>query len=79
MENQAMTMDELREAGDRLLIAAQEYWVAAHKAGISGAVIWLEDRDKGLVIFTRGEYRATILRNIHEIGPARVFGAVDEA
>lgn len=72
------TMAQLEEEGRKLLEAAYNYWEAAHKAGISGAVIWLQDDDGKLVIFTRGEYRATLMQGIEKIGPARHFGAVKD-
>lgn len=68
------TMSDLQGVGQKLLEAGMEYWEAAHKAGIDGAVIWVES-DEGLVIFTRGEYRHDLLTNIEHTGPVRSFGA----
>ena len=72
------TMEQLREVGDRFLKVGYEYWEALHKAGIGGACAWVEDNEKGLVIFTRGEYRDTLLRNIPELGPVHQFGSAGE-
>ena len=69
-------MSDLQSAADRFLAAGKEYWDACAKAGLNvGAVIWIEDSHKGLGVFTRGEYRATILRNIPEVGQVYQFGA----
>jgi hypothetical protein len=67
------TVAELQQVGQKLLEAASEYWIAAHKAGVAGAVIWLKGAD-ALVIFTRGEYQEQLLRNIEEKGPTIQFG-----
>lgn len=73
-----MTMDELNEEAALFLAAGHRYWKAAHKAGISGAVIWLKDTDGFGVIFTRGEYCDRIVRNIEGQGPTKYFGAMKE-
>lgn len=59
-----MLSKELHEKGQALLDAAYEYWKQAHKEGIYGAIIWLDDTDGRTVIFTRGEYRGQLLYNI---------------
>lgn len=63
----ADTLLDLRTKGEALLDAAQDYWTSAHKAGISGACIWLDDTDGRTVIFTRGEYRSTLFANIERL------------
>lgn len=68
------TMDDLQKVGAKLLSAGLEYWEAAHKAGIDGAVIWVQG-DEGMSIFTRGEYRHQLLSNIERMGPVKSFGA----
>ena len=72
------TMADLEAVGAKLLDAAQAYWEAAHKAGISGAIIWLEDFDGRLVIFTRGEYRHQLMQSIERMGPTRQFGVAKD-
>ncbi len=70
------TMSNLQSAADRFLAAGKEYWDACAKAGLNvGAVIWIENSDKGLGVFTRGEYRDVILRNIPEVGQVYQLGA----
>lgn len=69
------TMTELQAMSDKFLEAGKAYWEAMHKAGLGGALAWVEDSEKGLVIFTRGEYRTTLMSNIPEIGPVHHFGA----
>lgn len=71
----SFTMAELEAAGTAFLEAGKAYWEAMQKAGIGGAVSWLEGNEGGLVIFTRGEYRECLLRNVHEIGPVYHFGS----
>lgn len=73
-----MTMKELDKEGALFLKAGKRYWEAAHKAGISGAVIWLDDTEGFGVIFTRGEYKQQIIGNIERMGPTRSFGAMTD-
>ncbi len=72
------TVAELQQVGQKLLDAAYEYWIAAHKAGLHGAVMWLKGRagneEDALVIFTRGEYKEQLMRNIEDSGPTIEFG-----
>lgn len=72
------TMKDLAKVGDRFLEAGYAYWEAAHKAGISGAVIWLEGEDGRCAIFTRGEYKQQLVGNIERLGPTRSFGAMTD-
>lgn len=72
------TMAELHEEAARFIEAGKRYWTAMHKAGIGGALAWVEFGADGLVIYTRGEYRETLLRNIPEVGPVHHFGAADD-
>jgi hypothetical protein len=76
----AMTVEELRKYARKFLDAGYEYWQAAKKAGVSGAVIWLTDADGRMVLITRGEYRHTIMQNIDRIGGTQdvSFGANGE-
>jgi hypothetical protein len=76
MMAEKMSMDELNEVAAEFLAAGRKYWEAAHKAGIGGAVIWVSDTADGLVLFTRGEYRETLMRNIDYLSDnVRYFGA----
>jgi len=65
-ENQAP--ESLRTAADRLLQSAYAYWKELGAAVGSRAVIWLEDADGRVVIFTRGEYRQHLMESIHQRG-----------
>lgn len=58
---------ELREAANRLLTAAMDYYEAYRRAGCQGAVVWLKDTAGRMVILTRGEYRDTLMRNIDRL------------
>jgi hypothetical protein len=58
---------ELLAAAERLLDAAMELHAARRKAGLAGAVAWVEDTDGRMVILTRGEYRHTLLQNIDRL------------
>ena len=58
---------ELRAAFDKFVEAGSDYWLALHKFDPRiGAVVWVES-PVGLAIFTRGEYRDQLMRNIHDI------------
>lgn len=72
------TMDDLEKVAAEFLAAGKKYWEAAHKAGIVGAVIWVENAEKGFVLYSRGEYKNTILQNIPGLGNERSFGAIDD-
>lgn len=50
------TVSDLKEAANKFHAAGKEYFDAASKAGISGAVVWLTMDDGSMLIFTRGEY-----------------------
>ena len=72
----SFTTEDLSKVGDAFLEAGRNYWEAAHKAGMNGAIIWLTSVSGELVMFTRGEYRETLLINIDYVGgPGRSFGA----
>lgn len=58
---------ELVAKGQALLDAAYDYWQAMQRAGKGGALFWLDDSSGRTVIFTRGEYRPTLLYNVDQI------------
>jgi len=62
------TGDVHYDASNFLLQAAVEWWGASKRAGVSGAVKWLDSDDGALLIYTRGEYRDQLMKNIHELG-----------
>jgi hypothetical protein len=59
--------EELQQAGQVLLDAAYAYWKLMQEAGQGGALFWLDDSAGKTVLFTRGEYRATLLRNVDQL------------
>lgn len=59
--------DKRRAAGQKLLDAAHEFFRACHEEGQRAAVQWLRGSDGELVIFTRGEYRETLMANIDKL------------
>jgi len=66
-------MDAKRvKTGQKLLDAAHKFWKACHEEGQYGAVQWLEGTDGCLVIFTRGEYRDTLISNIYKIPEQKI-------
>ncbi len=54
------------KAAQKLLDAAHEYWRWRQKHGIHGAVVWIQDCDGRLIVFTRGEYAEAVQRAIRE-------------
>lgn len=72
---------DLKKSADELMKAAYNYWEMCHKTGlVTGAVVFFTD-DKGqMVVFTRGEYRSTIMQNIDRLGLGEpiMFGAFPE-
>ena len=72
-------MAELQKAADKFLAAGQEYWDACRKAGLDiGSVTYIDASDKGMAIFTRGEYRETLMHNIPDVGRTYQLGGVLE-
>jgi hypothetical protein len=71
---------ELHEGAERLLEAARAYFKLMQARRLSGGTIWLTDKDGAMVVFTRGEYRERLLRNIETIydeGRVHQFGVAD--
>lgn len=54
--------DEMYQAAQELLAAANNYWKLYQKNLGSGAVVWLSNNNDHFVLFTRGEYRDAIIR-----------------
>ena len=73
-----MTTDELNEEAVLFLATGKRYYEAAHKAGISGAIIWVKDTDGFGCLYTRGEYCSRIIANIEGQGPTKYFGAMKD-
>jgi len=59
--------EELQSAGQALLDAAYAYWKLMQESGRGGALFWLDDSAGKTVLFTRGEYRTTLLRNVDQL------------
>jgi hypothetical protein len=59
--------EDLRRKAVNLLKAAYEFWEIHQKVCGSSAVVWLEDDNEKLVVFTRGEYRRQIMENIDQL------------
>lgn len=76
----SVTLEDLRAAGQVFLDAGQAYWDTFHKAGHSGAIVWLQGTGGELVLFTRGEYKSHLLQNIETFNQRTIsFGtAVDD-
>lgn len=58
---------ELRERAQALLDSAYAYWKVMQEAGEGGALFWLDDVAGHTVIFTRGEYRPTLMSNVDQL------------
>ena len=56
--------EELNGAAEKLLEAAHAYYKAMQKKQLAGGCIWLTDKDGAMVVFTRGEFKNQLLRNI---------------
>jgi hypothetical protein len=73
-------MDEKRKAaGQKLLDAAHEFFNACREERQYGAVQWLRGTGGELVIFTRGEYRDTLMANIDRLADVGVHHFSGEA
>ena len=55
---------KLQKLGQAFLDAGYEYWLASLEAGQWGAVKWVQSTSGEVCIFTRGEYRETLMSNI---------------
>ena len=73
LESAVRTDDSLEATAQRLIIAAHAYWKKLGSEIGQRAVIWLEDTSGRLAIFTRGEYREQLMRNIGLINGPHFF------
>ncbi len=71
--------DPVAVAARSLLSAAHAFWEAKRKANGGAAVVWLEDSDGRVIIFTRGEYRDILMGAVAARGDAVQFFAVPES
>lgn len=62
--NKVISLDtELHAKGEALLKAAHEYWECYRtQVGGPAAVVWLEADNGHFILFTRGEYKASIIQ-----------------
>ncbi len=51
----------LHDAGHKLLEAAHEYWEIYNRECGNSAVVWLENDNGHFVLFTRSEYKDSIM------------------
>lgn len=72
------TVDDLHKDAQAFLKAGLKFWEGRAKAGMSGATAWYKDSNKGMVIFTRGEYSQQLVNNIEGQGPVYNFGSTIE-
>lgn len=79
--NKMKTVDvaSLREKGEKLIAAAHDFWLERQKFGRC-AVVWFEadDPEGHFVLFTRGEYRDQIMKNIEPVMEELNLLPVDE-
>lgn len=72
--------NDIYKKGIALLEAAQDYWQACYDSGGTGAVKYLTDEHGRMVVFTRGEYRYELFKNIFsmkELGTIKYFSGED--
>lgn len=72
--------NELKDAAEKLLEASHRYYDLMRRHGLAGGCVWLTSQSGAMVIFTRGEYRERLLRNIEmEMDAKRVrqFGVAE--
>jgi len=65
--------DQRKEKGVELLEAARAFFKACRDAKQHGAVQWIIAEDGSCVIYTRGEYLDTLMRNIHSVPGQGVY------
>lgn len=59
---------EIGQCGKRLLQAAADYWDSYQKHATAGtAVVWLQSENGAMVVFTRGEYKDVLMRNMESL------------
>lgn len=68
----------LRDYADSLIKAGHDFWKACNREAGGGAVRWLSCDDGTLIVFTRGEYRDTIMENIGGYKAPEVFFEEDD-
>jgi len=57
----------LEESCESLYEAGHDFFKARRRDGLQGSVCWVEYDDGTVVIFTRGEYKGALIKNIDEI------------
>lgn len=65
--------DKRLQAANELLRAAHAFWKIERESGMPSAVKWITGDDGSMVIFTRGEYRDQLMRNITELPGEGVY------
>lgn len=69
---------ELFKRGQELIIAAKNYWDEYRKQFRPSAVVWLETDNGALIVFTRSEYKRSLMEAVEDIGdkplPEHFFG-----
>lgn len=63
---QVVMNPNVEEAAKKLIKAAAEYWEVYQRYCSSSAVVWLQDDDGKLLVFTRGEYENTLKSFVRE-------------
>lgn len=75
--NKPTAADPALDAAARKLLDAAMGFYEAHKRSTGGAaVVWLTDAAGRMVVLTRGEYRETLMTNVHrlQVDTVRAFG-----
>ena len=67
METNTVARGTLYERGRELIEAAEAYWQEYQRSLSPAAVVWLKDDNGGLVLFTRGEYSDSLMRQVDYI------------
>ena len=72
-EKQSTELKELDEACRHLLESAHRFWKLQEKITDSGAVKWVTFHDGSVLVFTRGEYKDQLMRNIEPLSGPLTF------
>ncbi len=71
--------DALKEAAQRLLEEAARYWEVYQRERSRAAVVWLQDEEGRVLIFTRGEYREQLMAEVTKLGVPTHYFQPDES
>jgi len=64
-------IEKIKDITTRVFETCYEHWKILNACGNRGAVKWSENESGAMVLYTRGEYKKAILKNVFELNHPR--------